>query len=244
MTPARRHFQAVTAGAEAVRAAAAAVTGATASAPLKDRMLALLQAHQLALKAIKSRKLKIETKRKFLPEYAAYVDGVLAADAGGDDLVMVMLLVWHIDAGDYETALRIGAYAVKHRLELPGTFKRDLQATLVEEIAQAVLEALAAGMPPAGGAADALDQAIDLTEGADMPDEVRAKAHKALGLLRRESSPAAAVADLRLALSFDPGCGVKTEISKLERLLANMGATGDAGEPKDPPPDPPSIVDI
>lgn len=221
MTPARRHFQAVTAGVEAVRAATAAVTGATASVPLKDRMLALLQAHQVNLKAIKSRKLKIETKRRFLPEYAAYVEGVLAADAGGDDLVMVMLMVWHIDTGDYATALRIGAYAVKHRLELPGTFKRDLQATLVEEIAQAVLEALAAAIPPAAGAADALDQALDITEGADMPDEVRAKAHKALGLLRRDSSPAAAVADLRLALTFDPGCGVKTEIARLERQLAN-----------------------
>ncbi|WP_372395123.1 hypothetical protein ABMY26_06350 (plasmid) [Azospirillum sp. HJ39] len=56
MTPARRHFQAVTAGVEAVRAATAAVTGATASVPLKDRMLALLQAHMVNLKAIKSRK--------------------------------------------------------------------------------------------------------------------------------------------------------------------------------------------
>lgn len=237
MTPARRHYQAVTAGAEAVRAATAATTGADAPAPLRDRMLALLQAHTLALKAIKSRKRKIETKRTILPEYAAYIDGVLAADAGGSDLVLVTLMVWSIDAGDYAAALRIGAYAVKHRLELPDTYKRDLQTTLVEEIADAVLQALAAAELPATGAADALDQALDITEGGDMPDEVRAKAHKALGLLRRESSPAAALADLRLALTFDGGCGVKTEIGRLERLLANANQPDPEAAASASPPD-------
>lgn len=229
MTPARRHFQAVTAGAEAVLAVTAAINGAAASAPLQDRMLALMQAHRVNLKAIKSRKAKIETKRRFLPEYAAYIAGVLAADAGGDNLVLVTLMVWHIDVGDYETALRIAEYAIRHRLELPSTFNRDLATTLVEEIAEAALLILAAATPLPSDTAEALDRALDLTEGADMPDQVRAKAYKALGLMRRDTAPADALRLLRMALDHDSSCGVKTEIGRLERSLGSAATPPEAG---------------
>lgn len=237
MTPARRHFQAVTAGAEATAAAAGADA---APAPLHSRMLALLHAHLVNLKAIKSRKAKIKTKRAYLPEYAAYIAGVLDADAGGDDLVLVTLMVWHCDVGDYETAVAIGAYAIRHRLTLPATYKRDLPTTLLEEIADGVLLALAAGETVPEGTADVLDRALDLTDDADMPDEVRAKAHKAMGLLMRETAPAAAAAALRLALSYDPGCGVKTEIGRLDRAAAGTAATAaESTAPADPVEDPP-----
>jgi len=228
MTPARRHFQAVTAG-----VASAAVASGAPPPPLQGRMLAMLQAHQVNLKAIKSRKAKIETKRAFLPEYAAYVAGVLTAGAGGDDLVLVTLMVWHIDIGDYETALRIGEYAIRHRLQLPATYRRDLQTTLVEEIADATLLTLAAAEPLPAGTAEALEHALELTEGADMPDEVRAKAYKALGLMRRETDPADALRSLRLALSFDPGCGVKTEIGRLERQTSGAAPQPDPVPPSD-----------
>lgn len=220
MSLARRHFQTVTAGTAAVAVAEGALPP-----PLHGRMVAMLSAHQANLKAIKSRKAKIEAKRGFLPDYTAYIEGVLAADAGGDDLVLVTIMVWHIDVGDYPAALAIADYAIRHRLELPAIFRRDLQTTLVEEIADAALLILAAAEPLPDGTADALERALDLTEGADMPDEVRAKAYKALGLTRRDSDPADALKSLRLALSFDPACGVKTEIGKLERQLA--GASTD-----------------
>jgi hypothetical protein len=222
MTPARRHFQSVTASVESAAAATAAPPP-----PLQGRMLAMLHAHQVNLKAIKSRKAKIEAKRGFLPEYAAYVDGVLTGGAGGDDLVLVTLMVWSIDVGDYPAALAIAAYAIRHRLELPATFRRDLQTTLVEEIADAALLTLATAEPLPSGTADALDHALDLTEGADMPDEVRAKAYKVLGQIRRDTDPGAALRLLRLALSFDQGCGVKTDIGKLERQLAGAAPTGE-----------------
>lgn len=215
MTPARRHFQAVTAGVESAAGAANA-----APAPLQARMLAMLQAHLANLKAIKSRKAKIAAKARFLPDYAAYVDGVLAAGAGGDDLVLVTIMVWRVDAGDYAGALAIAEYAIRHRLELPATFRRDLPTTLVEEIADAALLTLAAVEPLRPGTANALDRALELTEGADMPDEVRAKAYKALGLMRRDTHPVEALTCLRLALNHDPSCGVKTELAKLERNLA------------------------
>lgn len=215
MTPARRHFHRVTAGVEA-----AAATVDAAPAPLQGRMLAMLGAHQTNLKAIKSRKAKIEAKRKFLPEYADYVAGVLAADAGGSDTVLVTLMVWSVDVGAYPAALEIAGYAIRHRLELPASYSRDLQTTLVEEIADALLLTLAAAEPLPDGAAASLEQAIELTDGADMPDQVRAKAFKALGLLRREADPTDALRSLRLALSYDPACGVKTEIGRLERQLS------------------------
>ena len=79
ISPARRHFQSVTAGAAAI--------GATdpAAQTVQARYKALLDAHQATLSKLQSRKAKIEAKRAFVAEYAPYVEGVLLAGAGGDD---------------------------------------------------------------------------------------------------------------------------------------------------------------
>lgn len=204
----------------AAKQSAASTAGATPEpGSLAEKMAHALSMHMAALKQIKSRTAKIEAKRDMLPDYAAYVDGVLAAGNGGQDDVLVTIMVWRLDTGDYDGALAIAAYAIRHGLGTPVTFSRDVPATLLEEMADA---ALVNGLDDAARAAMVapLSTAMDLTEGCDMPDEVRAKAHKAMGLGLKDEDPAEAAEHLRIALKLDPKCGVKAELNRLEKHLA------------------------
>ena len=57
--------------------------------------------------------------------------------------------------------------------------------------------------------ADLLLQTLDLTTDLDMPDQSRARLHKAIGAVLTESNPASALNHLTHALQLDPRCGVK-----------------------------------
>ncbi len=228
MSKARAHFQAVTAGAESARPA-------DQPTPLKARMLAVLQAHMASLKQIKSRQAKIQAKQGMLPDYEAYVAGVLSADAGGDDAVLVTVMVWRLDASDWTGGLAIAEYAIRHNLTLPRTFARDLPTLVLEQVAETALAQIQdAEIDP--DMVDALEHALDLTEDADMPDEVRSKAHKALGLLIAETDPANAVSALKTALKLDRKAGVKGDINRLEKRLGGADVAPDPPPPDSSPP--------
>lgn len=240
MSLARKHFERMKAEREAAaaasapaRAAAETVGGDTVTAagmPLADRMLITLRGHKAALKGIQSRQKKIEAKIGFLPDYVPYVDGILAADNGGQDTVLVTVMLWRIDAGQYEAAMQIASYAIRHDLAMPEGFARDLPTTLLEELAEKGLE----GGDTSPELRDALDMALALTEDLDMHDEVRAKALKALGGLLQESDPGRAVEVWTNALQLDAKCGVKTQLERLKKQIsaadaASGSAGGDAG---------------
>lgn len=55
----------------------------------------------------------------------------------------------------------------------------------------------------------------------DMPDQVRARLHKALGLAQSESQPQEALAQFLRALQLDENVGVKKLIEQLERQIRN-----------------------
>ena len=54
-----------------------------------------------------------------------------------------------------------------------------------------------------------------------MPDQSRARLHKAIAAVISESSPAAALNHYNFALQLDPRCGVKKDKERLERQLRN-----------------------
>ena len=56
------------------------------------------------LRDVQSMEGKARMKATMLPELAPYLDGVLAADAGTQDEVLMTALVWSIDAGEYRRA--------------------------------------------------------------------------------------------------------------------------------------------
>ncbi len=228
MSLARFHFQRTVAAREATatRALPGGVMADTASyGTMAERIAAQLAMHAATLKALKSRTAKIEAKRDMLPDYTAYIDGVIAADAGAQDPVVTTIMLWRLDIGDWDGALGIAAYAIGHRLAMPESFSRDVPTTVLEEIADAAL----ALSEPSATMIDRLQTALELTGDCDMPDEVRAKAHKALGLIIDATDPERAIVHLETALALDPKSGVKTALTRLKKVLSAVTAGDIAG---------------
>lgn len=212
-SPAQRHRERHLA--QAVHSAVAATTP-RANASGYELMLAKLAEDKRVLKDIKSIEQKIEVKRQRLPDYAAWCAGVMQSTAPVQDDVFATCMVWSIDTGAIDTALIMAAFMLRHDLKLPEHYQRDVATTVVEEIADR------AGMVDGGNVTVAnLLAAGQLTEGRDMPDEVRAKLHKATGLALRDESPAQALEHLQRALQLNARIGVKKEIEKLQKQLAS-----------------------
>lgn len=214
-SPARRYRErthaATTAATDAT--AQASMADSEASAPYRLVRAALLE-DQRVLHGIQSIEGKIEAKRKRLPSYDAWVAGRLDADEPVADEVVATVMVWRIDTGDIDGALQIARHMLRHELPLPEKYKRDLPTLLVEEIADRTNR-------PDGGSVtpEQLLEVGQLTADNDMPDEVRAKLHKATGLALRDKAPAQAVEHLQRALQLNPRSGVKADIAKLQKQL-------------------------
>lgn len=212
-TPAQQHRQRKLASSESL---AAAQGNPLVNATGYERMLAKLRSDQARLKQVQSIERKAEVKREILPDYAPYVDGVLASGAGIQDEVLMTIMVWRIDAGDNARALAIADYALKHKLTLPDRYERSLGTLLAEEFADMALKDHTAGRAIDVGTLLAVG---DMTQAEDMPDEVRAKLHKAIGYGLQNTAPESALIHLRRALELCDKIGVKKDIEKLERKL-------------------------
>ena len=213
-SPAKAHFQRQTA---ALAVEDRAFDKAAANA--YELMLAKLTEDRRRLKDVQSIERKIEVKRQLLPEYQAWIDGVLEGNHGGQDDVLMTVFVWAIDIGDFPAALRIARYAVEHDLTMPDQYKRDVVTVLAEEAADQSLKALAAGQD---ADVTSLQEIAELTDGKDMPDEVRAKLYKAIGYaLRSGGSPVAARECLVRALALHDKVGVKKDIERLDTIIKN-----------------------
>jgi len=222
-SPARRHYQRAT----AAQSAAAATPAQQQQGDQYELMAAALWEARRTLKAIKSVQAKIEKKRELLPEFAPYVEGVLAAGQGAQDDVLMSVLVWRIDVGDLPGALDIAEYAMRHQLQTPDRYERDTASLIAEELADQALRMLAEDAPDGPAIAEILQRTEAITAGHDMHDEIRAKLHKALGYAHRTAgSPAEAVEHLRRALALNERAGVKKDIEKLERELKQHDTTG------------------
>ncbi len=214
-SPARRHI-------ERMQAQTAATGHTRADVSHYTLMLVKLATDRQRLKAIQSLTRKIDVKRELLPDYEAYVTGALESAPGVQDDVLIMVMVWRIDAGDYVGALAIAEYALQHGLTLPDQYERTLATFVTEQIAEAALSV--------GESFDftLLTQLAALTKQHDMPDPVRAKLHKALGIVLQENDPNHALMHYRQALALTPRCGVKKEIERLERRLAMFSPSSGA----------------
>lgn len=217
-SPAQRHRERMLAQAVATEAADHGAGQPTGSA--YELMLAKLAEDKRALKGIQSIAKKIELKRQRLPEYSAWIEGRLMAETLAQDDVLATTMIWRIDTGDIEGALNIAEPMLANGLKLPEHYQRDLATTVVEEIADR-----ANGADGGNVTTTDLLRVAALTDGCDMPDEVRSKLHKALGLSLREQSPPQALEHLQRALQLNERAGVKQEITKLEKQLAASSKT-------------------
>lgn len=223
-SPAKQHLSRVRAAEESARRQGSAPVD---NASEYELHMMKLQDHRLRLKQIQSGEAKGKFKAEILDDYAPYLQGVLQADAGGDDEVVSTLMLWHIDAGDFVGALPLAAYALRHNLAMPDRFARTTGCLIAEEVADAALRAQVAG---ADFDAAVLDATTALTAEQDMPDQVRAKLYLAAGrsVIRAddvEDNPppfdqlVKCVANLNRALELDTACGGKKDLERAARLL-------------------------
>lgn len=220
MTPAQRNKARKLAEKES---ASQPQAGSMAGATQYELQLAQLAQHRARLKQIQSVEGKVALKRELLPEYRAYVEGVLAGGRGAQDEVLTTLMLWCLDVGDFDAGLDIADYVLKHKLVMPDRFARTTGTLIAEEVADAALKAFKAS---SDFGQDIIERTLILTSEQDMPDEVRAKLHLALGrsLMRGEDDPsgqdvARAATLFRRAIELHENCGAKKDLERAERLL-------------------------
>ncbi|WP_137936115.1 phage terminase small subunit [Chitinivorax sp. B] len=212
ISPARAHFIRVT--------AALAAESAQANAPLQDcsqyeLMLLKLNDDRRRLKGVQSTEAKAALKRELLPDYAPWIEGVLAAGHGAQDDVLMTIMLWRIDAGDYAAALAIADYAIRYQLAMPDQFARTTATVIAEELADAAKRARDGQQP---FDVTVLLATAELTQAQDMPDQVRAKLHKEIGLLLEPTDPASALQHLTRAKQLHDKVGVVKDIERLQKL--------------------------
>lgn len=228
LTPAQKHFQTVMAERHG-KTDEQSDTARTAHEQIMHR----LRMDQSALKRVQSDQAKAAMKRQLLPNYEGWIEGTLDGDSGRQDEVIVTLMVWAIDAGDYVLAARIGRYVVTHGLLMPDRFNRTAATVLVDEICDPILvQVKADDTTDVTPYLAVLDEVAEFTADSDMPDVVRAKLCKARAFALRNGTTeeqTAALALLRQALTLDAGAGVKKEIERLARVVKKAAAAAGAG---------------
>lgn len=226
MSFARKHFDKVSA-AQAAGAAGSDSEAFRRSSPY-ELMLLQLNTDRRRLKEIQSIERKIDLKRELLPGYAPYVDGILLGGKGAQDDVLMTVMLWRLDTGAYLDALAIGRYALQYGLVMPDQYKRDVATVIAEEVALGVLRVYDQPGFDCSAMASVLIETDMLTRDRDMPDEVRARLHKALGYCLRDTQPVQALAELKRALELHDKAGVKKDIEQLERELKKTAANGES----------------
>lgn len=227
MTPCKAHFQKYMAAAQQAETSDQPIDKATANA--YELMLVALAEHKRQLKDIKGNEKKAELKARLLPEYQPWIAGVLEADTGRQDDVLMTVFVWTIDTADFATAVRIGAYAIRHKLVMPDQYLRDVASVLAEEIAEISLKRdddfRKANL-------EHIERTVAITDDQDIHDAIRAKLYKAYGYaLRAADEPRTARLHLARALELDQRVGVKKDIEKLDVVIKNLPVEP-GGEPE------------
>lgn len=234
LSPAQRHMARVMAQQQAEKAAQESPHGIMLGGQ-HELMQAQLHAHLRTLKDIQSVERKIDAKRKMLPDFDAYIAGVLQADAGVHDPIITTMLVWHLDVCEWHKALLLAAYCMRHGLSLPDQYKRNLPTMLLDEVADAAIHGKLQGVD----ALTTLAKVDELTTGHDTHDQARAKLHKAIGWaamgktrthdLNAEEIKKLQLDQLRIAhqhltraLELDANAGVKKDVERLESCLKKM----------------------
>ncbi len=233
-SPAQKHFDKVTSAEESKKAGLDNTID-----PQRSRyelMLGKMAQDKKRLGSIQSIAKKEQIKVTLVKEYDDYLDGVLASDADVQDDVVTQLMLWNIDAGDYSRATQLGLYAIEHDITMPATHKRETVVALLGELSERLLK----------GDVETLEDnqniiytLVELTEKHDIPDQVTANLHKAVGIINEKSNPQVALENYQKSLVLNDRIGVKGIIKKLEKKLTEEAATattdindGESGEDK------------
>lgn len=214
-----------------------------------QQLLARLHDDLRTLHDIESLERKIEKKRSLIGPYLAWCEGALQVPEGTrapQDEIVVQVMIWAVDIGEWDLALNLFDHVFAHRLDMPERYRRSAAAFVVEQVAEAAIA-------NPGSVPHAVLERIRPGEGDawDMPDQVTAKYHRALGESwaaqaagfdpSSESAAAggkpalvdAAIGELTRAIALDERVGSKTQLRELEREAKKLAEEAGANKPAD-----------
>ena len=205
-----------------------------AAANQYELQLMQLAEHRRTLKGIQSIERKIDAKRTMLAVYKPWIDGLLAADRGGQDDVMVTIMLWHLDTGDLAGALPMADYVIRHGLNTPDQYERTAPTLIAEEVAETAIKLQEAGNGPT---LQLLSSYMNMLADCDIFDQVRAKLHKAVGrACYAEGLKEQAADHYRRAIELHDKVGIKRELEDLAREIKKENAAkAAAGQPANEP---------
>lgn len=194
-----------------------------------ELQLVQLNNDRIRLKNMQSDKLRAEFKTQQLPQYLPYVQGILQARPNVPDDIVTEMMVWAVDIGDFGTTLDIAEYVLSANLPMPDRFGRNVASFITEDVADDVLKRLQ--MPEAPNLPVVLSDLERLLEiisnnklpasTTDMPDQVKAKLHLALGrVYMTQENYTSAKEHLQSALSLHEHCGAKTNLKQVLKHLS------------------------
>ena len=174
--------------------------------------------HMSQLKDTKSTQDKIAKKKEWLPEYFGYIDGCLAVSPSAQNTTLVTLMVWAVDAGKYELAVRIAEFAILNDMVMPEGYIRGIAEFVTEQCAIDFCDDLDLAIAHA----ELIKKIIELGVGEQMVDQARAKIYRALGDALKDAQPIEAQNAYKNALRLDSKVGCKKDLTALEKLLTKQ----------------------
>ena len=177
-------------------------------------LMAALAVDKARLQQLRSLQARAALKRDLFPKYADYLTSLMQQQSTGHHEGFVLLCIWALDAGLLTSFITLAEYALKHGMRAPEGFKRTLPEVLLEEISEQVLR-----VRNPSDWRDYIQHLHELTQGADIADEVTAKSYKALGVALESTDLKAALEAYQTAHQY--GAAVKRLINNVsKRLLA------------------------
>lgn len=194
-----------------------------------------LSSYLAQLKELRSVERKIELKAEKLPEFKGFIEASLAQSPAQQNNALIYLLVWAIDTLDLPLAFRIAQHAILNKMVMPDGFTRSIAEVIADEVGENCIKN--ADLAEQHG--ELLKQFAELIQGEDLADQAHAKLYKAIGIAFENVSPSESLMAYKTALRLNPQSGVKTTISKLEKMLSKSQAT----ESLDGTPDGSQVID-
>lgn len=171
--------------------------------------------HMNQLQDTKSIQARIEQKKQWLPDYLGYIDGCLAVSPSTQNTTLLTLMIWAVDAGEYELGVRIAEYAILNGMVMPEGYSRGIAEFLTEQSASDFID----DAELAVNHAELIKKIIELGVGEQMVDEVRAKIYRALGDALQHAQPVEALNAYKNALRLNTKVGCKKDFIALEKRL-------------------------
>ncbi|PAT63159.1 phage terminase small subunit [Psychrobacter sp. JB193] len=158
---------------------------------------------------------KVELKKEFLPFYMPWIEGTIAEGVGGQNDMLIKLMVWCLDAHDFKTATDIAEYALLNDFVMPEPFTRDVATVFVEQLSDELLSIRKD--TDTAVYTDLIQRVIDSTTSQDMPDQVRAKLYRAFGDSLKDAKPDEAITAYEIAIKLDDKVGRKKDLAQLTK---------------------------